>query len=307
MDAGKLHVVAARFNPLRWEVPEQHYRDWVGHVLDSGARLTVAEVQYGERPFVCALPHVNHIGLRATSRAWGKECALNLAIQRIPEADYIAWGDADVWHRDPAWARETVEALQHYVVVQTWTQCLDLGPFGASVMQTHDSFAHCHMRGLPLTPTEWKAAGTAYPHSGFFWAGRRSFLDAAGGLFEVGGMGSGDHHMALGMVGRAESSVIGGASVSYRRHVTRWGERAARAVNGRLGAAPGVIEHRFHGSKAKRGYLSRWDMFVKHGFDPDTDLIRNSYGMLEFAGNKPALEQDWDRYLAARAEDDNCT
>ena len=43
------------------------------------------------------------------------------------------------------------------------------------------------------------------------------------------------------------------------------------------------------------------------GFDPDTDLIRNSYGMLEFAGNKPALEQDWDRYLAARAEDDNCT
>ena len=99
MQSEQLHVVTARFNPLRWETPDRHFRDWAGHVLDAGAKLTVVEVQYGKREFVCALPHVNHVGMRADSWAWCKECALNEGIRRLPDAEYIAWGDADVWHR----------------------------------------------------------------------------------------------------------------------------------------------------------------------------------------------------------------
>jgi hypothetical protein len=112
--------------------------------------------------------------------------------------------------------------------------------------------------------------------------------------------------MALGFVGRAEVSLPGGIDDSYSRQVLRWGARAKAFVNGRIGALPGMIEHRWHGSKDKRGYLSRWDMFIRHGFDPDTDLKRNSFGVLEFAGNKPELEREWDIYLRSRREDDNC-
>jgi hypothetical protein len=46
-------------------------------------------------------------------------------------------------------------------------------------------------------------------------------------------------------------------------------------------------------------------MFLEHGFDPVTDLKRNTNGVLEFAGNKPALERAFDRYLRAREEDVN--
>jgi hypothetical protein len=310
MHADALHVVTARFNPLRWAAPERTYRDWVAHILDSGARLTTVEVQYGRRPFCCDLPHVNHIGLRADSWAWGKECALNAAIQRLPDAEYIAWGDADIWHRRPGWARETVEHLQHYRVVQTWTRALDLGPNDA-LLGVHQSFCSQYQAGEPLVaggPRFWNFDGgyATYPHSGYFWAARRELFDWTGGLFELAGMGSADHHMALALVGLVERSWPAGTSVSYRAHLMRWQERARRYVNGRIAAIPGIIEHRFHGAKHNRGYLNRWDMFVRHGFDPDTDLKRNSWGMLEWAGNKPELEREWDQYLRSRREDDNC-
>jgi hypothetical protein len=68
-----LHVYTARFNPLRYEQPQQHFKDWVEHMLDCGVKVHVAEVQYGERPFECDLPHVDHLGLRASTPAWAKE------------------------------------------------------------------------------------------------------------------------------------------------------------------------------------------------------------------------------------------
>ncbi len=311
MKADQLHVVTARFNPLRWSAPDRHFRDWVSHVLDSGAKLTVAEVQYGRRDFVCDLPHVNHVGLRCDSWSWSKECALNEAIRRIPEAAYIAWGDADVWHRKPGWAVEAVEHLQHYRVLQTWTKALDLGP-NDELIGVHTSFCAQYMVGAKLVAEGqkfWKFDGgyQEYPHSGYFWACRRELLDWTGGLFELGGMGSADHHMALALVGRVEASMPGGTSASYKNHLLRWQSRAMAFVNGRICALPGIIEHRFHGAKQNRGYLGRWDMFVRHGFDPDEDLKRNSFGVLEWAGNKPELEREWDLYLRSRREDDNST
>jgi hypothetical protein len=70
-------------------------------------------------------------------------------------------------------------------------------------------------------------------------------------------------------------------------------------------AMPGTIEHRWHGDKTRRAYVSRWGMFTKHRFNPHSDLKRNSYGVLEFAGNKPDLERIFDNYLRDREEDSN--
>ncbi|TAG22557.1 MAG: hypothetical protein EAZ40_08055, partial [Rhodobacterales bacterium] len=43
--------------------------------------------------------------------------------------------------------------------------------------------------------------------------------------------------------------------------------------------------------KAARRYVERWDVLVRHAFDPTADLLRNSWGVLELAGNKPALRR----------------
>ena len=57
--------------------------------------------------------------------------------------------------------------------------------------------------------------------------------------------------------------------------------------------------------KDKRKYQERWETLVKHGFNPVTDLRRNLDGVIELAGNKPAMEQDFDRYFRQRDEDAN--
>jgi len=38
-------------------------------------------------------------------------------------------------------------------------------------------------------------------------------------------------------------------------------------------------------------------MFLDCGFDPVTDIKRNTFGVLEFLGIKPKLERAFDRYL----------
>lgn len=310
MRSDLLHVFAVRANPLRWNRPDAVARDWIQHMLDSGVKLHLAEVQYGERPFVFdGIPHVDHIPLRAKTWCWSKECALNQAIQRTPDARYIATSDSDVFFRRPGWAAETVHALQHYDVVQPWSTAYDLGP-NDEHMAVHKAFCHQYLHGEPVAPAGpnwWKFSGGPYdyPHSGYIWAWTRQALDWLGGLFELGGMGSGDHHMALALAGKASWSLPGGVGASYRDAVMQWQGRAQQHINGNLGYVPGTIEHRFHGRKADRGYLSRWDMFIRHGFDPVTDLKRNMNGVFEWAGNKPELRREFDLYLRGRNEDIN--
>ena len=76
-------------------------------------------------------------------------------------------------------------------------------------------------------------------------------------------------------------------------------------INGNIGALPGSIEHGFHGSKRDRAYESRWDILIRNGFDPDNDLIRNTWQAWELAGNKPQLRRDIERYFRSRDEDAN--
>lgn len=311
MRADQLHVFTARFNPIRWQTPDRHYRDWSEHMLDSGVKLTVVECQYGERPFVCDLPHVNHIGVRASSPAWTKENLINIGIARVPEAGYICWCDSDIFFEKAGWAGETVHALQLYRWVQPWHQALDRGPHGEILNhgQAFRSFGYQYEQGAPLVPDRqgWKTYGHPYPHPGFCHASTRRVLEHTGGLFELGGMGAADHSMALGLVGLETNAAPKASNTRYVEHLQRWAERARHAVHGRIGYVPNVINHRFHGAKANRKYLGRWEMFLRHGFDPDADLKRNSSGVLEWAGNKPELEREWMLYLRSRAEDSNCS
>ena len=305
-----LHVFACRSNPLGWEAPEGLAVRFARHMVESGVTFHLIECAFGDRPFLhTGLPCVHHIGVRARSMIWNKENLLNLAVQRVPEARYIAWIDADVMFRNSDWASDTLNAMQLKDVVQPWSSAYDLGPDGEH-MAVHKSFTAVYADGGPLVPEGkkfWQGDGGPYqyPHSGYAWACTRPAFAATGGLLDIGGMGSGDHHMALALVGKAEISMPHGTHESYRRHVMRWQERALLAIRGNIGPVPGTIEHGFHGSKKSRNYIGRWEMFVQHAFDPDEDLVRNADGVWELTEKKPGLRRDFERYLRARCEDAN--
>jgi hypothetical protein len=309
LDPSQLHVFTARSNPLHWTATHRNWLRFAGSMLDAGVTLTVIECAFGEEDHQCMMDGVRHIGVRAKTRVWNKENLLNIGVHRTPEARYVAWIDSDVIFRRPDWPMATLQALQHYDVIQPWSDAYDLGPHDEHIAH-HRSFCRQYFHRQPMVATHrpyWHGDGGrhVYPHSGYAWAMTRQAFDWLGGLFELGGMGSGDHHMSLALIGEADSSVPKGVSEAYHREVKRWEGRAVRHINYNIGYVRGTLEHMFHGRKPDRGYQSRWQMFVKNGFDPLEDLKRNSHGVLEFAANKPELRHDFDLYLQSRNEDIN--
>lgn len=285
--------------------------DWL---REPNVHVTIVEVAYGARDHDLAdlgeHMRVTHVPVRATTLAWSKENCLNIGISRLPlDAKYIGTFDADIHFRKSGWTAQAIHVLQLYPVAQPWKTPYDLGP-DDDHLHAHMSFASVFHAGQPVVPKGtkfWKCNGGPYdyPHSGFAWCWVREILDKIGGLFELGGMGSGDHHMALGLASLADYSMPGETGVAYRDAVKLWEARALVHVNRKLGYVLATIEHRWHGDKTRRTYISRWDMFIKHQFNPHADLKRNSYGVVEFSGNKPDLERMFDNYLRDREEDSN--
>ena len=129
---GKLHVVTAFANPVRWVSRLAAHQAFEQHMLDSGVHLTTVECAYGERPFELPdHPHINRVRVRAKTLVWNKENLINIGISRLPaDWKHVAWVDGDVEFRKDNWALETLHALQQYDVVQPWSDAYDLGPQG---------------------------------------------------------------------------------------------------------------------------------------------------------------------------------
>jgi hypothetical protein len=301
MRADQLYVVTAIANPLLWRSRGTLYRLFEQHMLDSGVDLTVVECAYGDRPFEFGgAPSVRHIPVRARTMVWVKENLINLGIARLPDqAKYIAWIDADVTFRRADWAAATVDALQFYDVLQPWSDCYDLGPRGEH-MQLHRSFCRQWRDGKPIGNPY-----ATFAHPGYAWAATRQALEWLGGLVETAALGAADHHMAMALIGRVAGSVPSALKHPYLRPLHAWQQRAAHHVAGNIGVLDGTIEHGWHGQKKLRRYVERWDVLAEHDFDPETDLRRNTHGVLELAGNKPAMRRAIEAYFRQRDEDAN--
>ena len=266
--------------------------------------LHMVETAYGHRSHeVTEEGNPDHIQLRTNTEAWIKESMVNVGVRRMlgqfPDARYIAWVDADVFFRDPQWAGETLQQLQHFDVVQPWSDCLDLG-FNGNVLQHFRSFGHQHQARIrkqkhPSEPYQ-------YAHTGFAWACTRRFWEQVEGLMDFPPLGSADHHMAFAMIDEVMDTVHGGMHDAFKRRAKEWQNRAVAVTHREVGYVAGRIEHPFHGPKKRRYYRERWQILIDHNFNPDTDLMRDEQGLIKIVG-KPELEQAIRMYNRSRMED----
>lgn len=300
MHSGMLDVICVISNPIRWHSRLRLFKQFVEHMVESGVRLTVVECEQGNRPYkIPDSQHYKVVRVRTNSVCWIKENLINLGIQRLPEDwKYVAWIDADIMFRHKHWASETVEYLQQYPIIQPWASCIDLGPNG-EIIDRHKSFAYMvwHKR---LTGV---GAGYEFCHPGYAWAAKRSAIDRLGGLVDFAILGAGDHHMSLAMVGKVLWSIPKGMSEEYVDPLLEWQKRATSVTHKNLGYLSGAIEHFWHGNKEHRKYIDRWQILIKNNYEPDTDIKRNTFGVIELSGSKPQLTHDLDHYFRGRMED----
>ncbi len=302
-----LYVVTVVFNPNRYKTRYNLYRDFAKHVADSGAQLLTVEVAFGERPFeVTEAGNRWHLQLKTDSELWLKENALNLGIQRLPDAwKYVAWVDCDLQFGRPDWALETVHQLQHDPVVQMFSTALDMGPTG-DPLNTFKGFAYCYRNGIArkksLAEARYYDYGD-YWHPGFCWAATRDAFDGLGGLIDWAIVGSADYHMAQALIGNVESSVPAALDPGYHESAKIWQDRADKCVMGHIGYVDGTIMHRWHGKKRQRAYRDRWQVLIGNAFDPELDLKRDWQGLWQLTDRTPQLKRDLMSYFKQRSED----
>jgi len=302
-----LHVVAVVSNPVGYLSRYALFEDFHKHMRDQNVHLTVVEAAYGDRAHVVPLGDQT-IQLRTNHELWHKENMINVGISRLPTNwQYVAWVDADVHFTNPHWVNQTVQALQHYAIIQPWSDAIDLGP-NAEPIQTHKSFAGLYAQGKPL---QFVSGGYPYDgkfgHPGFAWAARRDAIDHLGGLVDWTVTGAGDHHMALALVGSVDKSVPGNVTPNYIGELRRWQDRAEKYIRRNVGYIGGTLTHAWHGRKKDRQYEGRWSIITKYQFDPLKDIKKDWQGLYQLVDHGDLrsiqLRDALRRYFRSRNED----
>jgi hypothetical protein len=325
----KLYVVTAIINPCRYQTRYRLYVDFAKMVEDSGGVLYTVECAFGNRPHeVTQKDNARHVQIRTKSEVWHKENMLNIGISRLPpDWEYVAWVDADVMWARPDWVKETLQQLQHYHVVQMFSVAQDLGP-NSEPINLHKGFVYQYQQlGDPFDLNQtWDQAiddfiahrakqfaltcyagetkkGIESWHPGFAWAARREAIDALGGLVDWAILGAADRHMAYALIGRCAKSIPGGVQGTYRRLLMEWEQRAEKYIRRNIGFVPGMLLHRWHGNKSQRRYQDRWNIVIKHKFDPELDLKKDWQGLWQLTEKNRDLRDDLRHYFRMRNED----
>lgn len=298
-----LHVVSVISNPIRFHSRFRLYRAFAAEMLATpNVAFYTVEIAQGDHHFeVTEKGNPRHLQLRTPHELWSKESMVNIGVRHLLPHDwrYISWTDADISFQNPTWARDTITQLQRRHVVQSWSECVDLGPKG-NALQVHKSFASRVNGGHPLqlNPNDPYVFG----HMGYSTACTREFWENVGGLIDWAILGAGDSHMAYATINRVDYSVDGRATDAYKKAARDWQFNAYRMTNGHWGYVPGLILHKWHGKKKTRAYRERWQILIDHKFDPIRDLKRDNQGLYQLVG-KPHLAEDVRRYFESRLED----
>lgn len=335
----KLYVVAVISNPIRYESRWRLYKEFEARMLrETDAVLITVEQAFGDRPFVITdKDNRNHVQLRAgeESELWVKESLINIGMKhtmgQYPECQYLAWVDADVGFARENWVKETVEALQHFQIVQPWSHSIDMDSYFRP-MTTAESFCYsfwidnvvgnvdprykeknriirrihhpgdCYHHGSHSHVCGFKT--THRYHPGYAWAIRKSTYEKLGGLIDWCVLGSGDYHMAWSFAGNYEYAVDKkGATEGNIRALKKFFDRCQQVVAQDIGYVSGSILHYWHGPKAQRYYIERVRALIDANFDPDEDIARTAQGLVILTGKNKKLRDTIRAYMRLRNED----
>lgn len=238
-----------------------------------------------------------HLCIDTQHRIWMKENLINIAVQHLPSGwKYMAWIDADIAFVNSSWVKDTLQALEQYDVVQMFHTCVNMGP-NEEALKIDKGFGYMYLRsGKPYT----KTYKYGFWHPGFAWACSRPAYQAMYGLIDWGILGSGDHHMALALIGLVDSSHPGNIHGGYVKLLREYQQR----VRGlRLGYVDGTIMHYWHGRIEDRKYRERWDILTKNKYDPTVDIHKTVNGVVQLTKEGERLLGEISEYFIGRRED----
>jgi hypothetical protein len=298
----KLHVIAVISNPCLYTKRYTLMNEFITRMEleEPNVILYVVEMAYKDQKFVITNPkNKRHLQIRTETPLWHKENMINLAVKNLLPKKWkaMAWIDGDLEFESDSWAMDTLKILNGTKdVVQLFSHCDDMDKNGLT-MRTFNSFGYQYTK-----KNKYSGAGPNFWHPGYAWACTRKAYEKMGGIYDLAVLGSGDNVMAMSYIQNVMKSATQQYTQSYFDSILEVQDR----VKGlRIGYVPGVIRHHFHGSKINRKYRERWEVLIKHKYDPILHVKKNRDGVLIPTEQcPPEFLDDIMNYFRERKEDE---
>jgi hypothetical protein len=108
--------------------------------------------------------------------------------------------------------------------------------------------------------------------------------------------------MTFSLIGRGLKAVNEFSSDEYKDTIVEF-EKKSKGL--RLGYIPGLIRHHYHGSKQNRKYSERWQILLKHNYNPLIHIKYDDNGIIVPTENmSKEFIDDIYNYFAERNEDE---
>ena len=299
-----LHVIMVVSNPCQFAKRYILAREFIYRMeKELNVILYIVELAYKDQQYHLTIPNnKRHLRLYTdTAPLWHKENMINIGVQKLlpPNWKAFAWIDADIEFENTNWALDALKVLNGSKdIIQLFSSCLDMDN-QEYIMSSFSSFGYNHTKGKKFGINN---NGNNLWHPGFAWAITRTAYNKIGHLFEYSILGSGDHNMALCLLGHGLISINGGVTDEYKTVIIEFQDKIK---NLRLGYIPGVIRHYFHGSKVNRRYSERWKILVKHNYNPLLHIKKDENGLIIPTKSCPIeLLEDIMTYFKERNEDE---
>jgi hypothetical protein len=298
----KLHVIAVISNPCLYATRYILMKEFIQRMEndDSDIILYIVELAYKDQKFLITnKKNKRHLQIRCEVPLWHKENMINLGVKKLLPREWkaFAWIDADLDFENANWASDTLRVLNGCKdIVQLFSHCDDMD-LNERTMRVFNSAGFQYEKGNPYC-----GAGPNFWHPGYAWACTRKAYEKMGGLYDVGILGSGDHVMTFSFLGRGLKAVNEFSSDEYKDTITEF-ERKSKGL--RFGYIPGLIRHYYHGSKQNRKYSERWQILLKHNYNPLIHIKYDENGIISPTENmSKEFIDDIYNYFAERNEDE---
>lgn len=322
-DLSKFYVITVLSNPVRYRKRFDLYWKFKAMCEGAGVQLITVEQAFGDRPFmVTERDNLMHVQVRTIEELWHKENMINIGIRHMmqidPSAREVAWVDCDCFPmtmRARDWFTETWHQLQHFEFVQMWEYLQNFGPQNQPVGGPQMSFMATYAAAGFQIPQGKNVKHTLAGNSGMVtlgrpglaWAANVAALNKVGGLIDFTILGSGDWHMAHGLVGGMVQGSAEHKNLSeYSKKLFQWQELAERHIKRDVGYVAMIVGHEFHGNKVDRKYGERGAILISNNYNPNTDIKYDAQGLIQLESWEPRQLRLRDQirwYFRARNED----
>lgn len=264
----RLPVIIVVSNPCsfqrRWQLASECIHRLENDFADEVDVYVVELIFPGQEHMVTQRRNPRHLQLSTdSSPLWHKENLINIGVKKLLPNDWkaFAWIDADIEFDSMHWASDALRILNGGKdIVQLFSQVVDMKANGDTIFMVH-GFGSQYCLNKPFA-----IAGSQRWHPGYSWAITRKAYEMMGGLIERSIIGSADYQMACAVL--QKDSFLKQkleCTDSYKQYIYAFNKSMACL---RMGYVPGVIRHHYHGEKANRRYISRWEILVRHKYNP---------------------------------------